>query len=103
MNDQIKYSQRLEIRLSTDEMGTLNKMSNDRKVSRSSFIRALIEKERKSCDQRETDIATLKNKITVLEIESSEFENEAAGLKNEIIKLETDIKEMRKSHGKMIG
>jgi predicted DNA-binding protein len=66
MTDKIKYSQRLEIRLSVDEMETLNEMSNNRKISKSSFIRTLIEKERKACDQRETDINTLKDEITEL-------------------------------------
>jgi hypothetical protein len=51
MTKQIKYSRRLEIRLSSDEMDTLNKMSKDRKIGKSSFIRILIEKE----DRRQKD------------------------------------------------
>ncbi len=66
MNEQIKYSKRLEVRLSPDEMETLNKMSNDRKIGNSSFIRTLIEKERKACDQNETNIAVLKKEIIEL-------------------------------------
>ena len=64
--EQIKYSRRFEIRLSPEEMETLNKMSNDRKIGKSVLIRILIEKERKARDQRETDIATLNNQITKL-------------------------------------
>ena len=42
-------------------------MSNDRKISKSGFIRALIEKERIACDQREGMTAALKEKVTELE------------------------------------
>jgi len=82
MTELIKYTKRFEIRLSPDEMETLNKMSNDRKIGNSSFIRALIEKERKACDQRETDIATLNKQITTLK---------------------AVIEKMREPHGKIIG
>lgn len=44
--EQVKYSQRLEIRLSVNEMETLDRMSKDREIGKSEYIRALIEKEK---------------------------------------------------------
>lgn len=46
MLNQIRYSQRLEIRLSKEEMETLDEMSRDKGCGKSEYVRALLEKDR---------------------------------------------------------
>jgi|LGOV01.1.fsa_nt_gb hypothetical protein len=60
------FSKRVEFRLCEDELDTLDKIAKNRNISRSGCIRALIEKERKACDQNETNIAVLKKEIIEL-------------------------------------
>ena len=82
MTEQIKYSKRLEIRLTPDEMETLNKMANGCKISKSRFVRILIEMKRKANDQHEKTNTELQEEVAVLK---------------------TVIEAMRDYHDKMIG